>query len=152
MTYDAGEAREELLDAVGEAADQLAVALAELGAAYDLLDETTADQLEEDLFRPVQLAYGRAKRTHTGFAERSELPLRPFAPAEGGAPSHGVAGLVERAMEAVAAADDELTVLQDSMLPVEVGDEELRAGLAEIRRLLDGVRPKAQRFLSLRGR
>ncbi len=152
MTYDAREAREELLEAVGEATDQLAVALAELGAAYDLLDETTADQLEADLFRPVQLAYGRAKRTHAGFAERSELPLRPFDAAEGGAPSHGVGGLVERAMAAVTAADEELVVLQDSLLPVEVGDAELRAGLADIRRLLADVRQKAQRFLSLRGR
>ncbi|MCU0258809.1 MAG: hypothetical protein MUF56_07270 [Solirubrobacteraceae bacterium] len=152
MTYDAQEARGELLDAVGEATDQLAIALGELGAAYDLLDEATADRLEEDLFRPVQLAYGRAKRTHAGFAERSELPLRPFAPVEGGAPSHGVAGLVERAMDAVTAADEELIALQDSLLPVEVGDEELRAGLADVRRLLGEVRSSAQRFLSVRGR
>jgi hypothetical protein len=152
MTYDAQEARAELLDGLGEATDQLGIALGELGAAYELLDETTAEQLEQDLFRPVQLAYGRAKRTHAGFAERSELPLRPFATGEGGAPSHGVAGLVGRALDAIAGADAELVALQDSLLPVEVGDEELRAGLADVRRLIGELPPRGARFLSLRGR
>ena len=43
---------------------------------------------------------------------------------------------VETAADAVTEADDLLADLQDSMLPVEVGDAELRAGLAEVRELL----------------
>src|SRR3712207_8397736 len=59
------------------------VALAALGAAYDRLDEAAADRLEEQLFRPVQAAYGRAQRTYAGFAERHGLPGRSFAAASG---------------------------------------------------------------------
>ena len=59
-----------MLDRVAEATDELSVALAALGAAYEQLDTNTADRLEEQLFRPPQLAYGRARRVHSGFAER----------------------------------------------------------------------------------
>jgi hypothetical protein len=97
VSYSAAQARQELLDAIAEAIDQIAVALAALGGAYELLDERTADTLEEQLFRPVQLAYGRAKRTHAGFAERHALPAGSFATADPGLPSHGVAGFIEQA-------------------------------------------------------
>jgi len=68
MSYIAGEARQELLDTLGEAIDDIAVALAALAGAYELLTTGPADRLEEELFGPVQAAYGRAKRTHSGFA------------------------------------------------------------------------------------
>jgi hypothetical protein len=42
--------------------------------------------------------------------------------------------------------------LQDSMLPVEVGDVELRAGLSEIRELVGGVRGRARELLRVLGR
>ena len=71
MAYTNAEARQDLLDIVAEAIDELAVALAALGEAYEQLDEQHADELEEQLFRPVQVAYGRAKRTHAAFAERT---------------------------------------------------------------------------------
>ena len=44
------------------------------------------------------------------------------------------------------------TELQDSMRPVEVGDAELRAGLAQIRTTLADVRGRATKLLSLLGR
>ena len=81
MTYRTSDARRDLLERVAEATDDLGVALAALGAAYEQLDTNTADRLEEQLFRPVQLAYGRARRTHAGFAERHGLPGRTFEPA-----------------------------------------------------------------------
>src|SRR5919108_2114460 len=86
MAYGTHEARQELLGAIARAIDEIAVALAALGAAYEQLDERTAARLEEQLFRPVQAAYGRLKRTHASFAERHGLPRRAFEPATAGLP------------------------------------------------------------------
>jgi len=152
MAYITAEARQELLDTIAEATDELAVALAALGDAYDQLDERSADTLEAELFRPVQTAYGRAKRTHTEFATRHGLPTRAFAAANAGAPSTGVKGFVEQAVDAVEQAEAILVELQDSMSPVEVGDAPLRAGLADVRELLADVASRAARFVSRFGR
>ncbi|MEA2218687.1 MAG: hypothetical protein QOJ35_1313 [Solirubrobacteraceae bacterium] len=152
MSYTNAEARQELLDAIAEAIDELGVALAALGAAYEQLDEQHADELEERLFRPVQVAYGRAKRTHTGFAERSGLPVRAFEPAIPGAPSTGAKGFVADAVEAAGAADALLSALQDSMRPVEVGDRELRAGLGEVRELIGDLSSRAREVVRTLGR
>jgi hypothetical protein len=146
MAYVTEEARQQLLDDIAEAIEQMSLALAALGTAYEQLDERTADRLEEELFGPVQLAYGRAQRTHAGFAERHGLPGRTFTPAEPRAPSHGVGGLLDMAVDEVSGADSALAELQDSMRPVEVGDPELRAGLAQVRELL-GVLPERAREL-----
>jgi hypothetical protein len=152
MAYDARQARADLLTAIAESTDALAVALAALGAAYEELDEQTGDRLEETLFRPVQVAYGRAKRTHAGFAGRSGLPPREFESASPGLPSLGVRGRVERALDAIADADAILVDLQDSMRPVEVGDAELRAGLADVREQLAPLAGAGQDFLRTLGR
>jgi hypothetical protein len=152
MAYVTEEARRELLDVVAEATEQIGVALAALGAAYEQLDEQSADRLEEELFRPVQVAYGRARRTHAGFAERHGLPGRTFESASAGLPSQGVKGFLERALEGIEDADGTLVELQDSMRPVEVGDAELRAGLSEVRALLGDLPERVHRFQSLFGR
>ncbi len=152
MSYVAGEARQDLLDILGEAIDEIAVALAALGEAYEQLSTGPADRLEEELFQPVQAAYGRAKRTHTGFAQRHGLPERTFAPAPQGLPSTGIRGFIDNAVDSVASADSVLAELQDSMMPVEVGDAELRAGLSEVRELLGDVRGRAREFVRTLGR
>ena len=152
MAYIAGEARQEMLDTLGEAIDEIAAALAALGGAYEQLSTVPADRLEEELFRPVQTAYGRAKRTHAGFAQRHGLPGRTFTPAPQGLPSTGIRGFVDSAVDSVAEADAVLAELQDSMMPVEVGDPELRAGLAEVRELLGDVRARAREFVRTLGR
>jgi hypothetical protein len=152
MAYVTREAREELLETIAEATDEIGVALAALGAAYEQLDEHAGDRLEEQLFRPVQVAYGRAKRTHLGFAERHGLATRTFDPASAGLPSQGVAGFLERAVDAVATAEEMLVELQDSMRPVEVGDAELRAGLSEVRRLIGDVPRRASELVRGLGR
>src|SRR5687767_11113567 len=59
MSYIAREARQELLETVAGAAEEIGAALALVEAAYERLDEGNADRLEEQLFRPVQGAYGR---------------------------------------------------------------------------------------------
>ena len=152
MTYVAGEARQELLDTLGDAIDEIAAALAALGAAYEQLGTVPADRLEEELFGPVQKAYGRAKRTHAGFAQRQGLEGRTFTPAPAGLPSTGIRGFIDSALASVSEADAVLSELQDSMMPVEVGDPELRAGLAEVRELLGGLRAHAREFVRTLGR
>jgi hypothetical protein len=141
-----------MLDTLGDAIDELAVALAALAGAYEQLVTNPADRLEEELFGPVQVAYGRALRTHSGFAQRHGLPVRTFAPAPQGLPSTGVRGFIDNAVTAVGEADAELAELQDSMMPVEVGDPEFRAGLAEVRELLSQVPGRAREFTRTLGR
>jgi hypothetical protein len=152
MTYTTADGRQQVLDALARAVEEIGVALAALGEAYELLDENTADRLERELFQPVQSAYGRAQRTYAGFADRHELPHRAFAPAPLGAPSTGVQGFIQAALDAVSRADGELSALQDSMLPIEVGDAELRAGLQEVRELLGELRGRARELVRRLGR
>ena len=152
MPYTTADARQQLLDTVAEAADALGSALASLSEAYELLDEHSADSVEEQLFRPVQLAYGRAKRAHAAFAERHALPGRTFEQAIVGAPSHGVKGFLESAVQSIGDADRLLATLQDSMLPVEVGDAELRADLEQVRSLLDHLSTRAHEIVRRFGR
>jgi hypothetical protein len=59
---------------------------------------------------------------------------------------------VDNAVASAADADAVLADLQDSMMPVEVGDPELRAGLAEVRELLGGVHARAREFVRTLGR
>jgi hypothetical protein len=152
MAYTTAEARQELLDTLAEAVNELALASACLAAAYELLDERTGDRLEEACFQPVQRAFGRAKRTHTEFAARHGLPAAAFEAPSAGPPSQGAAAFVTRAVEAAAAADRALAELQDSMLPVEAGDPELRAGLRSVREPLGGLPSRAREFLRGLGR
>lgn len=150
MSYVTSEARQEMLDTVAKAIDEIAVALAALGDAFEELDERAADQLETQLFRPVQAAYGRAKRTHTEFAQRHRMRIRRFDPR---APRVATAReSLERAADAASEADAILADLQDSMLPVEVGDAELRAGLADVRRQLSEASLRAGQLLRVLGR
>jgi hypothetical protein len=152
MAYTSAEGRQELLDVLADAIERLAFALAALGEAYELLDERSADRLEEDLFGPVQVAYGRAKSAHSAFAGRHGLRSGPFAPASAGVPSTGARGFIDEAVVAVAAADLALAELQDSMLPAEVGDPEVRAAIANVRELLGGVSRRARELERTLGR
>jgi hypothetical protein len=152
MAYDTAEARQELLDDVAEATDDIGVALAAVGAAFEQLDDYNADKLEQELFRPIQMAYGRAQRTHREFAERYGLPSRTFDSASAGLPSQGVKGFLDATVNAVGEADRTIAQLQDSMRPVEVGDAELRAGLSEVRRLIGDVPRRASELVRGLGR
>ena len=144
MTYSTADAQRDMLDAIGDAMDDLARALAALGAAYEALDPHKAEVLEVSLFGPVQVAYGRGRRTHREFCGRHGFPARTFTMPTPGAPSGGVKGYLDDAASAVTSADATLVTLQDSMMPVEVGDPKLRAGLAEVRELIDEVPQRAR--------
>jgi len=152
MTYTTAEGRQQILDALAVAADEIGVALALLSEAYEHIDEHAAERLEDELFQPIRTAYGRAKRTHADFAQRHELPGHTFQSPSPVAPSNGAKGLIDAAVDAAGRADAALIELQDSMLPVEVGDAELRSALAEVRGLLSGVRSHARELVRTLGR
>jgi hypothetical protein len=152
MAYTTAEGREQILDDLATAIEQIADSLACLGEAYEQLDDQHADVLEEQLFRPVQSAYGRAKRTYNEFASRSQLRARSFDPHSPGVQSQSVQDLIERAADATRDADQSIAALQDSMLPVEVGDPELRAGLSQVRETLSAVPPRARGLVRTVGR
>jgi hypothetical protein len=152
MAYSASEARQQLLDTLAEATDELGFALACLAEAYDNLDERNADRLEEELFRPVQAAYGRAQLSHAEFADRHGLPGRTFEQQPAGVSATGATGFIHKAVEAIGEADLVLTTLQDSMLPVEVGDAALRSALAAVRDRLRGFPERARELLRTLGR
>jgi hypothetical protein len=152
MPYTTAQGRQQVLDELAQAAEQIALALANLGEAYEALDERSAERLEDELFGPAQLALGRAKRAHGSFAQRHGMPARVIEGASAGAPSIGVKGFLEAAMGAIEAADHELAELQDSMLPVEVGDEQLRADLQETRTMLADLPGRVRQVLRTFGR
>ena len=152
MSYSAAEARRQLLDDVAEATDQLALAVAALTEAYEELDEQTADRLEAELFRPVQAAYGRCSaRTPSSPNATGSLP-GPSPPAAAGC-IRAIPGLyVDRAVEAIETTDQGLADLQDSMMPVEVGDRELREGLSEVRETISALPARARQLMRAQGR
>ena len=152
MAYSNAEGTRHLLDTLAVAADELSVALAYLGEAYEQLDESLADSLEEQLFRPVQAAYGRAQRVHAEFAERRGLPEHQFEAAAPHMRDHDAKGIIGSAVAAAERADSTLATLQDSMLPVEVGDPPLRAGLEQVRVLLAETRGHAREITRRLGR
>ncbi len=152
MAFSTLEARQELLDTVAEGIEELGFVLASLGAAFEQLDEHTADTLEEELFRPAQLAYGRAKRTHADFAARHGLMASDFEPQSAGLPSRRAKGFIEDAVEAVGKADRALAGLQDSPMLVEVGDVQLRSGVSGARELIADLPRRARELLRRLGR
>lgn len=152
MAYTTAEGREQILGDLAVAIEQIAESLAALGEAYEQLDEHAADVLEEQLFRPVQSAYGRARRTYSEFAARSNLRARTFSAHSPGLASQTVQALIERAVDAAHDADQSIAELQDSLLPVEVGDPELRAGLSQVRETLSSVSLRARDLVRTVGR
>ncbi|MGD0197496.1 MAG: hypothetical protein ABSC56_06285 [Solirubrobacteraceae bacterium] len=152
MAYTNAQARQQLLDAVASATDEIGAALADLGEAYEQLDAHSADRLEAELFRPLQTAYGQAQRLHSEFATRHGLPTRAFEPAHPQVREHDAKGIMNRAAAAVEGADAALATLQDSMLPVEVGDPPLRAGLEQVRTLLGDSRRRTREVIRTLGR
>jgi hypothetical protein len=152
MSYTNQEGRERILRDVGAAAAQIELALSYLTDAYELLDEGVADRLEGELFSPVQAAFGRARRTLGEFTRRYQLDGSSSQPAPGGSRPHGARELIEGAVDAIEQADRWIAELQDSMLPVEVGDPDLRAGLSQTRELIGPLPAHARELVRVLGR
>jgi hypothetical protein len=151
MSYTNQEGRERILRDVDAAAAQIELALSYLTDAYELVDEGVADRLEEQLFSPVQAAYGRARRTLNEFVRRYQLDESGAQVSPGPRP-HGARELIEGAVDAIEQADHWIAELQDSMLPVEVGDPDLRAGLSETRDLIGPLPARAHDLVRVLGR
>jgi hypothetical protein len=151
MSYTNESGRLQILDESGAAAAQLADALAALGDAYEHLDDQSADRLEEILFRPLQAAYGLLGRTRSEFAGRHGLSEGELPVADATLPADP-RQMLERAADAMQTADEILSELQDSLLPVEVGDELLRAGLSQVRTLISPLPAGCDAFISTLGR
>ena len=152
MAITTAEARARILDELAAAIDQLATGAACLGEAYEQLDDATADRMEDALYRPLQKAFGRAKRTHSQFAERVGFSAAAWQPPAAPAGTRGAQALIERAVDSADEADRLLAELQDSMLPIESGDAELRAGLTETRDLIAGLGDRARTLVRGLGR
>ena len=152
MAYTEIEGRQGLLDGMERATDLIGAALGSLSAAYDRVDEQTADRLEEELFGPVQQAYGQAKRTLSGFASRHGLPPRTLNPPEQPPTSAKPNELIQSAGRSAVEADQALAEVQDERWFVEVGDSELRSGLAGVRAALAPVPQRAALTLRTLGR
>lgn len=151
MGYTTAEGRTQILDDTAAAVDQLSIALAALGEAYEHLDEAAGDRMETSLFRPLQGASGQLQRTHREFAQRAGLPGRDFPAAPPPAPADPRASL-EHAADAIQAADEILAELQDSLLPVEVGDQPLRSGLSTTRTVIAPLPERCDEFVRTLGR
>ncbi|HEX3617075.1 MAG TPA: hypothetical protein VHU61_11090 [Solirubrobacteraceae bacterium] len=151
MGYTTEEGRTQILDDAGAAVDQLSIAIAALGEAYEHLDDDAGERMETELFRPLQGAYGQLKRTHSDFAQRSGLPGRNF-PAAPAPPPEDPRVSLEHAADAIQAADEMLAELQDTLLPVEVGDQELRGGLSGARTVIAPLPERCDEFVRTLGR
>ncbi len=151
MSYTSESGRTQILEDAAAAASDLNEALAALGEAYEHLDERAADRMEDELFRPLQAALGQLKRTLAAFAQRHGLVEPEVRDALEPAPGHP-RELLDRAGEAAARADEALAELQDSLLPVEVGDQPLREGLAAVRTLIAPVPARAESLVRTFGR
>jgi hypothetical protein len=152
VSYTNAEGRERIVRELRAAADQIALALDYLSEAYEQVDENFADRLEAQLFSPVQAAYARARRTGSDFVGRHGVAGVDGSQAPAAARPHGAPALIEAAGESIEQADQWIAELQDSMLPVEVGDQQLRAGLSETRELLTALPSRAHEIVRTLGR
>lgn len=145
------EAQAQILDDLAVAINRTELAVACLGEAFEQLTTAPADKLEDELFRPTQKALIAAKRTHRAFAQRVDRPADLHPPTNPPGSTDAKEQIVA-AGTAIDQADSALAELQDSMMPIEFGDPELRQGLAEVRELLGGYGVAARLFLRSLGR
>ena len=152
LAYTNLEGREGLLEALAESAELVGAALEFLGAAHERLDDQSAERLEEELFGSVQRAYAGARKAYAGFASRHNLSTRSFDQPSVPPASLKAAELIQKAADEAEGADEMLAGLQDDQALVEVGDVELRAGVADTRQAIGPVPARAREILRTLGR
>ena len=146
MAVSAAEARGRIISDLAGAIAQLGFGTACLGEAYEQLDDATADRLEAELFRPIQKAYGRAKRTQSSFAGRFGLEATALAAASPGSAIAGGEGLRHpgghRRRRRPTAGSPSCRTRCCRSRPA---TPSCAPGLAEVRELLDGVPAAGER-------
>ena len=152
MAFTTREAHEQIVAELGWAVGQIALAAECLGEAYERLDVPTADRLEDELYRPLQRGFGRAKRTLVQFAGKVGLEPDEGEPSDANVSRLTVKETIERSVALAADGAQRIAELQDSDMAIAAGDAELRAGLAETRRLLAELSSRAPAFLRTLGR
>jgi hypothetical protein len=152
MAFTTREAQERIVDELGWAVGQIALASEVFSDAYERLDATTADRLEDELYRPLQRGFGRAKRTLVQFAGRVGLEPQEGEPGDANVARLTLKETIERAVALAADGAQRIAELQDSDMAIAAGDSELRSGLAETRRLLGELSTRAPAFLRTLGR
>jgi len=152
VAYTNLEGREGLLEALAESTELIGAALEYLGAAHERLDDQSAERLEEQLFGSVQRAYAGARKAYAAFASRHSLATRDFDPPAVPPGSLKAADLIEMAANEAEGADEMLSGLQDDQRLIEVGDVELRSGVADVRKAIGGVPDRAREMLRMLGR
>ena len=152
MAITRAEAQEQILEALGSATEQIGLAVECLGEAYEQLSESEGDRLEMELFGPAQKAFGLARRTRDGFSSRTGTRAAALLQLPVGARSQGARAFIDKATQAAEIADHEVAELQDTMLPIEAGDPELRAGLAAVREQLAAIPAASRDFVRTLGR
>ena len=151
MSYTTESGRQQILEDAAAAAYPLNSALAAVAEIFEQLDEPTADRMEAIVFKPLQGGYGLLRRTLTDFAARSGLEPPQFYEPPVALPS-GAHAVLEHISEWAGEADQIIAELQDSLLPVEVGDPELRAGLSGTRTQIASVPHAVVELLRTLGR
>jgi len=151
VSYTTESGRQQILEDAAAAAYPLNSALAAIAEIFDHLDEPTADRMEAIVFKPLQGGYGLLRRTLTEFAARSGLEPPQFYEPPVALPS-GAHAVLEHISEWAGEADQIIAELQDTLLPVEVGDPELRAGLSGTRTQIAKVPSAVVELLRTLGR
>jgi hypothetical protein len=151
VSYSTESGRQQILEDAAAAAYPLSSALAAVSEIFEQLDEPTADRMEAIVFKPLQGGYGQLRRTLTEFATRSKLDPPEFHEPPVALPS-GAHAVLEHIAEWAGEADQIIAELQDTLLPVEVGDPELRAGLSGTRTQIAPVPGAVVQLLRTLGR
>ena len=94
MAITSSEARQQILDELADAIEQIGFAAGRLGEAYEVLSVGAADRMEAELYMPVQKAFGRGKRAYSQYAERHGLSPRTLSPPPLGVPHDGARGWI----------------------------------------------------------
>ncbi len=151
MSYTTDSGRRQILDDASSAVTPLQGAIEALTELYEQLDEPTADRLEETVFKPLQAGYGQLRRTLTEFATRYGMRPPVFNSPNVALPNDPRT-VLEHVADAAEEADEILAELQDTLLPVEVGDTELRAGLSGARTQISRVPAQCGDLIRIFGR
>lgn len=151
MSYTNDSGRRQIVEDASAAVPAIAGAIAMLTEVYEQLDEPTADRLEATVFKPLQSGYGLLRRTLTDFAVRYGMRPPAFAASNAALPTDPRTAL-ERVADAAIDADAIIADLQDTLLPVEVGDAELRAGLSGVRTAIARVPGSCSDLIRVFGR